>query len=75
MTDIDTSEVDGPHSGQPVRHAGADLDEATAAVVMVHGRGATAHDAGYAAKHALEDCRYDGTIVEFDHPQAATGDD
>ncbi|RJX42567.1 GTP cyclohydrolase IIa [Halonotius aquaticus] len=39
------------------------------------GRGTTAHDAGYAAKHALEDCRYEGTIVEFDHPQAATGDD
>ncbi|MFC6786283.1 alpha/beta hydrolase [Halobaculum halobium] len=42
MTDIDTKSVDGPHGGQPVRHAGADLTEATAAVVMVHGRGATA---------------------------------
>jgi len=30
------------------------------------GRGPTAHDAGYAAKHALEDCRYEGTTVEFD---------
>ena len=39
------------------------------------GRGATAHDAGYDAKHALEDCRYEGTAVEFEYPQAATGDD
>ena len=29
------------------------------------GRGVTAHEAGIAAKHALEDCRYDGTTVEF----------
>ena len=29
------------------------------------GRGTTAHDAGFAAKHALEDCRYEGTSVEF----------
>ncbi|MFC7070828.1 alpha/beta hydrolase [Halobaculum lipolyticum] len=43
MTDIDTSDAGGPHAGQPVRHAGADLADATAAVVMVHGRGATAH--------------------------------
>ncbi|TQQ80035.1 GTP cyclohydrolase IIa [Halonotius terrestris] len=39
------------------------------------GRGETAHDAGYAAKHALEDCRYEGTSVEFDQPPATTGDD
>ncbi|QZP38772.1 alpha/beta hydrolase [Halobaculum magnesiiphilum] len=42
MTDIDTTDVEGPHGGQPVRHAGADLADANAAVVMVHGRGATA---------------------------------
>ncbi|WP_284013694.1 GTP cyclohydrolase III [Halobaculum litoreum] len=29
------------------------------------GTGETPHEAGYAAKHALEDCRYDGTLVEF----------
>ncbi|OYR44392.1 MULTISPECIES: GTP cyclohydrolase III [unclassified Halorubrum] len=29
------------------------------------GRGATAHEAGFAAKHALEDCRHDGTSVEL----------
>ncbi len=28
------------------------------------GRGATAHDAGMAAKHALEECRHNGTRVE-----------
>ena len=29
------------------------------------GRGRTAHQAGFGAKHALEDCRYEGTLVEF----------
>lgn len=32
----------GPHQGQPVRRAGTPLNEARAAMVMVHGRGATA---------------------------------
>jgi phospholipase/carboxylesterase len=32
----------GPHQGQPVRTAGAPLDQANAAMVMIHGRGATA---------------------------------
>ena len=31
-----------PHQGQPVRTAGVPLDQASAAMVMVHGRGATA---------------------------------
>lgn len=31
-----------PHAGQPVRYAGAPLERARAAVVLVHGRGATA---------------------------------
>ncbi|MBB6644862.1 alpha/beta hydrolase [Halobellus ruber] len=31
-----------PHDGQPIRTAGAALDEANAAVVLVHGRGARA---------------------------------
>lgn len=30
-----------PHGGQPVLHAGAALDDAAGAVIMVHGRGAT----------------------------------
>ncbi len=34
--------LNGPHQGQPVLAAGATLDRARAAMVMVHGRGATA---------------------------------
>ena len=34
--------MNGPHQGQPVARAGAALSEAAAAVVLVHGRGATA---------------------------------
>src|SRR3954452_22391524 len=35
-------ERDDPHAGQPVRTAGTPLTEARAAVIMVHGRGASA---------------------------------
>jgi phospholipase/carboxylesterase len=34
--------VSGPHAGQQLLTAGTDLDDATAAMVLVHGRGATA---------------------------------
>ena len=34
--------IAGPHQGQPVRTAGLPLERAHAAMVMVHGRGATA---------------------------------
>ena len=34
----------GPHQSQPVRVAGIDLDAARGAIVMLHGRGATAED-------------------------------
>ncbi len=34
----------GPHQGQPVLVAGESLDKATAAMVMLHGRGAAAED-------------------------------
>ncbi len=34
----------GPHQGQPVYTAGAPLESARAAMIMVHGRGARAHD-------------------------------
>jgi phospholipase/carboxylesterase len=34
----------GPHQGQPVYALGAALDQATAALVMAHGRGASAED-------------------------------
>ena len=37
-----TEKIIGPHQGQPVRTAGASLETAKAAMVMVHGRGATA---------------------------------
>jgi predicted esterase len=36
--------VEGPHRGQPVLVAGAPLDRARAAIVAVHGRGASAPD-------------------------------
>jgi GTP cyclohydrolase IIa len=36
------------------------------------GRGASAHEAGFAAKHALEDCRHDGTSVEVSGAPAAS---
>lgn len=56
-----------PHQGQPVLHAGAPLDRALAAMIMIHGRGATA-----ASILSL--------TAEFDHhtfaylaPQAAGG--
>ncbi|MEF8780306.1 MAG: GTP cyclohydrolase III [Haloferacaceae archaeon] len=38
------------------------------------GTGATPHEAGYAAKHALEDCRYEGTAVEFGESDRDHGD-
>src|SRR5687767_7556690 len=34
----------GPHDRQPVMSTGAKLSEARAAMVMIHGRGASAHD-------------------------------
>ena len=34
--------MSGPHDGQPVLATGQPLDSASAAVVMLHGRGATA---------------------------------
>ena len=39
------------------------------------GRGTSAHEAGYAAKHALEECRRARTTVEFDHAPIAHSDD
>lgn len=39
---IASGAVVGPHQGQPVRTAGVPLTDAKAAMVMVHGRGATA---------------------------------
>ncbi len=39
-----TGTGDGMHRGQPVLTAGVPLAEAQAAMIMVHGRGASAHD-------------------------------
>jgi phospholipase/carboxylesterase len=36
--------VNGPHQGQPVLHVGASLEQAQGAMIMLHGRGATAED-------------------------------
>ena len=36
--------VQSPHQGQPIRTAGEPLDQAKAALLTVHGRGATAED-------------------------------
>lgn len=36
--------VTGPHQGQPVLTAGEPLERAKAAMIMIHGRGATAED-------------------------------
>ena len=42
--DSPTKAANGPHQGQPVRTAGASLDKARAAMVLLHGRGARAND-------------------------------
>src|SRR5215471_1854910 len=36
--------IQGPHQGQPVLHEGEPLEHAKAAMVMLHGRGASARD-------------------------------
>ncbi len=67
MTDsnFDTNGIDGPHAGQPVVTSGAPLPDATAAMVLVHGRGATAQSI-LALANEFE---YDD--VAFIAPQAA----
>jgi phospholipase/carboxylesterase len=39
-----SANIPGPHQGQPLLVAGEPLESARAAMIMVHGRGATAHD-------------------------------
>jgi phospholipase/carboxylesterase len=57
--------MDGPHQDQPLVSAGTELDAADAAVVMVHGRGATARSiVGMAAE-------FDADGVAYLAPQAA----
>ncbi|WP_135821590.1 alpha/beta hydrolase [Halostella litorea] len=55
----------GPHQDQPLVSAGAELDEADAAVVMVHGRGATARSIVAMA------AEFDADGVAYLAPQAA----
>lgn len=37
-------EFSGPHQGMPVRYAGSPVERARGAMIMMHGRGAGAHD-------------------------------
>lgn len=37
-----TNKINGPHHGQPILQTGAPLDRAKAAMILIHGRGATA---------------------------------
>ncbi len=37
-----TNKIKGPHQGQPILQSGAPLNRAQAAMIMIHGRGATA---------------------------------
>lgn len=41
---INTDRLTNPHQGQPIFTAGEPMDRAGAAMVMIHGRGASAHD-------------------------------
>ncbi len=55
----------GPHQGQPVLTAGEPLDRAHAAMILIHGRGASAEDILMLAGE------FDGTGFAFLAPQAA----
>jgi predicted esterase len=39
-----TNRINGPHQDQPVLHSGVKLDQAQSAMILIHGRGATAQD-------------------------------
>lgn len=55
----------GPHQGQPVLASGTPLDRAGAAMIMIHGRGATAESILTLAEE------FDQTQVAYLAPQAA----
>src|SRR5947209_8779515 len=42
--DLYINDITGPHRGQPVLAAGEPLEQAKAAMIMLHGRGASAED-------------------------------
>src|SRR5947209_5863138 len=43
MSDI-SDKITGPHQGQPILTTGESLESAQAAMIMIHGRGASAED-------------------------------
>lgn len=57
--------INGPHQGQPVAAAGAPLERANAAMILVHGRGATAESI-----LSLSD-EFDQPEIAYLAPQAA----
>lgn len=78
----------GPHQGQPIARAGAPLDGAAAAMIMVHGRGATAEgiltlsdefdrpDAAYLAPQARGNTWYPNSFlapIEANEPGLSSG--
>jgi phospholipase/carboxylesterase len=67
MTDsnFDTDDIGGPHAGQQIVTSGVPLDDATAAMVLVHGRGATARS----ILELGQEFRHEG--IAFLAPQAA----
>ncbi len=67
MTDsnFDTDDIDGPHAGQPVVTSGVPLDDARAAMILIHGRGATARS----ILELGQEFRHEG--IAFLAPQAA----
>lgn len=59
MSDLSSLQVAGPHNGQPVMAAGVPLGEAQAAMICVHGRGASAEDIlGLAAALRATGCAF-----------------
>lgn len=74
MTEISSS-IPGPHRGQPVLTAGAPLEQAQGAMLMLHGRGATAEnileltdllkqpDFAYLAPQALHNAWYPNSFL------------
>jgi predicted esterase len=59
--------IKGPHEGQPILQAGAVLDRAQAAMVLIHGRGATAESILTLASE------FDQPSFAYLAPQAADG--
>src|SRR5438132_943831 len=51
----------GPHQGQPVLSAGESLERARAAMILVHGRGASAADIMTVAGEVIYPGSFDGT--------------